>query len=279
MRPSGRRAIGHSDEAVGPKSHRAETSVSPAYCSGVFDDVIARFRLDGQVCLVTGASSGFGARFARLAAAAGASVVVAARRLDRLEALVAELPDAVAMACDVTDDDQCRALVAGTLDRYGRVDVLVNNAGLSDAPDAAEDADIDRFRRVVDVNLNACFLLAGLCAQDMIPRRSGSIINIASVHGFVASKAGLVNLTRELALQWARHEVRVNAVCPGYFETELTQVMFEDERMTAWIERNTPLRRGGAEHELDGAFLFLASAASTYVTGASLLVDGGWTAR
>jgi NAD(P)-dependent dehydrogenase (short-subunit alcohol dehydrogenase family) len=256
----------------------------------VLDDVTAQFRLDGQVCLITGASSGFGARFARVAAAAGASVVVAARRLDRLEALAAELPDAVALACDVSDDDQCRALVAGTVDRYGRVDVLVNNAGLSDAPDAAEDADVDRFRQVVDVNLNACFHLAGLCAQDMIPRRSGSIINIASVHGFVgsapnrqaaysASKAGLVNLTRELALQWARHEVRVNALCPGYFETELTQVMFDDERMTGWIERNTPLRRGGAEHELDGAFLFLASPASSYVTGASLLVDGGWTAR
>jgi NAD(P)-dependent dehydrogenase (short-subunit alcohol dehydrogenase family) len=252
--------------------------------------VLSKFDLAGQVCLITGASSGFGDRFARVAASVGAKVVVAARRVDRLEALVDELPDAIAVGCDVSDDDQCRALVASTLERYGRVDVLVNNAGLSDAPAAAEDVDMEVFRRVVDVNLNACFLLAGLCAQDMIPRSSGSIINVASVHGFVgsapnrqaaysASKAGLVNLSRELGLQWARHGVRVNALCPGYFATELTQVMFDDERMTAWIERNTPLRRGGAADELDGAFLFLASPASSYVTGSALVVDGGWTAR
>ena len=253
-------------------------------------DLTSPFRLDGRVVLVTGASSGFGRRFARVAASAGARVALAARRLDRLEALADRLPDALAVGCDVADDEQCRDLVARTVDHFGRVDVLVNNAGISDAPDAAVDADIANFRRVVDVNLNACFLLAGLCARDMITRGQGSIVNIASVHGFVgsapnsqaayaASKAGLVNLTRELALQWARHQVRVNALCPGYFPTELTGVMFEDEQMTGWIERNTPLRRGGADHELDGAFLFLASDASTYVTGASLLVDGGWTAR
>lgn len=253
-------------------------------------DVISPFGLDGQVCLITGASSGFGDRFARVAAAAGAKVVVAARRVDRLDALVADLPDGLAVGCDVTDDDQCRHLVAEAVSHFGKVDVLVNNAGLSDAPAAAEDVDMDIFRQVVDVNLNACFLLAGLCAQDMIPRTTGSIINVASVHGFVgsapnrqaaysASKAGLVNLSRELGLQWARHGVRVNALCPGYFETELTQVMFEDERMTSWIERNTPLRRGGAPDELDGAFLFLASRASSYVTASALMVDGGWTAR
>lgn len=253
-------------------------------------DLVSPFRLDGRVVLVTGASSGFGERFARVAASAGARLVLSARRVDRIEALAGDLPDAVALGCDVADDEQCRDLVVGAVEHYGRVDVLVNNAGISDAPDAAADADIANFRRVVDVNLNACFLLAGLCARDMITRSQGSIINIASVHGFVgsapnnqaayaASKAGLVNLTRELALQWARHQIRVNALCPGYFPTELTEVMFTDERMTAWIERNTPLRRGGADHELDGAFLFLASDASSYVTGASLLVDGGWTAR
>jgi NAD(P)-dependent dehydrogenase (short-subunit alcohol dehydrogenase family) len=253
-------------------------------------DITAPFRLDDRVVLVTGASSGFGARFARVAASAGARVVLAARRVERLETLAAELGEALPVACDVADDEACRALVRRTIDHFGRVDVLVNNAGISDAPDAAEDADVDNFRRVVDVNLNACFLLAGLCGRDMIGRGRGSIINVASVHGFVgsapnsqaayaASKAGLVNLSRELALQWARHQVRVNALCPGYFATELTEVMFADERMTTWIERNTPLRRGGAEHELDGAFLFLASDASSYVTGASLLVDGGWTAR
>ncbi len=253
-------------------------------------DIVNPFRLDGRVCIVTGASSGLGVRFARVFAAAGASVVVAARRLDRLESLVQELPDALAVQCDVADDEQCRDLVQSAADRYGRVDVLVNNAGISDAVNPAENADVDLFRQVVDVNLNACFLLSGLVAQHMIGNGGGSIINVASVHGLVASapnlqpayaasKAGLVNLSRDLGVQWARHGIRVNALCPGYFETELTQVMFDDESMTGWINRNTAMRRGGAIHELDGALLFLASDASSYMTGTHLTVDGGWTAR
>lgn len=253
-------------------------------------DIITPFRLDGQVCIVTGASSGIGVRLAQVYAAAGASVVVAARRLDRLESLAAELPGSLALQCDVGDDDQCRDLVAQTIAHYGRVDVLVNNAGISDAVHPAEEADVDLFRQVVDVNLNACFLLSGLVARDMMERSSGSIINIASVHGIVASapnlqpayaasKAGLVNLSRDLGVQWAKHGIRVNALCPGYFETELTQVMFDDESMTNWINRNTAMRRGGAIHELDGAALFLASSASSYVTGTTVVVDGGWTAR
>jgi NAD(P)-dependent dehydrogenase (short-subunit alcohol dehydrogenase family) len=253
-------------------------------------DFAQQFRLDDKVCIVTGSSSGIGARLARVYAAAGARVVVAARRVERLEALAAELPDAFVVGCDLADDDQCRSLIASTIDHYGRIDVLVNNAGISDAINPGRDADVDLFRRVVDVNLNACFLLSGLAAQDMLPRGSGSIINIASVHGLVASapnlqpayaasKAGLVNLSRDLAVQWAKEGVRVNALCPGYFDTELTHVMFEDEAMTGWINRNTPMRRGGREHELDGAGLFLASDASTYVTGTTVAVDGGWTAR
>jgi NAD(P)-dependent dehydrogenase (short-subunit alcohol dehydrogenase family) len=253
-------------------------------------DFAQQFRLDDKVCIVTGSSSGIGARLARVYAAAGAKVVVAARRVERLEALAAELPDALVVGCDLADDDQCRSLIAATIDHYGRIDVLVNNAGISDAVNPGRNADVDLFRRVVDVNLNACFLLSGLAAQDMLPRGSGSIINIASVHGLVASapnlqpayaasKAGLVNLSRDLAVQWAKEGVRVNALCPGYFDTELTHVMFEDEGMTGWINRNTPMRRGGREHELDGAGLFLASDASTYVTGTTVAVDGGWTAR
>ena len=253
-------------------------------------DIITPFRLDERVCLVTGASSGIGERMARVFAAAGAKVVVAARRLDRLESLVADLPEAHAVRCDVANDDSCRALVAETIERYGQVDVLVNNAGISDAVNPAENADVDIFRSVVDVNLNACFLLSALAAQDMFLRGRGSIINVASVHGLVASapnlqpayaasKAGLVNLSRDLGVQWAKRGVRVNALCPGYFETELTQIMFDDEAMTGWINRNTAMRRGGVVHELDGAALFLASDASSYVTGTHLTVDGGWTAR
>ena len=240
--------------------------------------------------MITGASSGFGERFARVFAAAGAKVVVAARRADRLQTLADSLPDALAVSCDVSADEQCRSLIATTLERFGQIDVLVNNAGISDAINPAEQADIDSFRAVVDVNLNACFLLAGLAATDMISRSRGSIINIASVHAMVASapnlqpayaasKAGLVNLSRDLAVQWATKGVRVNALCPGYFETELTTPMFEDERSLAWITRNTAMRRAGQLEELDGAALYLASDASSYVTGTTLLVDGGWTAR
>ena len=253
-------------------------------------DIISPFRLDDRVVIVTGASSGIGERLARVYAAAGAAVVVAARRLDRLDALAEQIPGAVALQCDVADDDQCRELMSTTIERCGRVDVLVNNAGISDAVNPAEEADVDLFRRVVDVNLNACFLLSALAAQDMMTRGAGSIINIASVHGLVASapnlqpayaasKAGLVNLSRDLGVQWAKHGIRVNALCPGYFETELTQVMFDDESMTGWINRNTAMRRGGAIHELDGAALFLAADASSYMTATTLTVDGGWTAR
>ena len=253
-------------------------------------DVESLYRLDNKVCVVTGASSGFGDRFARVLSAAGAKVVVAARRQDRLERLVAELPDALAIQCDVSDDDQCRHLIAESISHYGQIDVLVNNAGITDAIHPAEEANIDLFRSVVDVKLNSCFLLSALAAQDMLSRQEGSIINVASVHGlvasapnlqpaYVASKAGLVNLTRELAVQWAKRGVRVNVLCPGYFETELTQVMFDDERSSGWIARNASMGRGGTPEELDGALLFLASQASSYVTGIPLPVDGGWIAR
>ena len=253
-------------------------------------DIENLYRLDGKVCIVTGASSGFGVRFAKVLSAAGAKVVVAARRRDRLEELAGGLPDALAIQCDVSDDEQCRELIARSISHYGRVDVLVNNDGISDAINPAEEANIDVFRNVVDVNLNSCFLLSGLAAQDMLTREEGSIINVASDHGIVASapnlqpayaasKAGLVNLTRDLAVQWAKRGIRVTALCPGYFETELTQVMFDDERSSRWIARHASMGRGGTPDELDGALLFLASDASSYVTGIPLPVDGGWLAR
>ena len=247
--------------------------------------------LSGRVAIVTGASSGFGARFCRVLAAAGASVVAAARREERLAALAAEVPAVVPVRCDVADDDACRALVATTLERFGRVDVLVNNAGASDAPERVESEDLDHYRAVMEVNINACFVLASLVGPTMIDQRSGSVINIGSVHGqvgsspnnqaaYVISKHAVVGLTRELSLQWARHNVRVNCIGPGYFETELTAPMFEaEDQGLGWITRNTPMRRAGIEGELDGVLLFLASDASTYCTGQVICVDGGWTAR
>jgi NAD(P)-dependent dehydrogenase (short-subunit alcohol dehydrogenase family) len=191
----------------------------------------------------------------------------------------------------VTDRNACVTAIERVVSEFGQVDVLVNNAGLSDAPDRAENEDPKRFRDVIDVNLNAPFVLSGLVAPAMIAAgRGGSIINITSVHArvgsspnnqaaYVASKGGLENLTRELALQWARHRIRVNAIAPGYFETELTAEMIGSDSGLAWIERNTPLRRPGAPHELDGALLYLASDASSYVTGQVVAVEGGWLAR
>jgi hypothetical protein len=252
-------------------------------------DPFAPFRLDGRVAVVTGASSGLGARFARVLHGAGATVVVSARRADRLEALVAELDGAVAIPCDVADGSSIERLVEEVAGSLGRIDVLVNNAGMSE-PLPGEDEPVDTFRRVLEVNLVGLFHLSQVAGRHMLSAGSGTIVNIASILGLVASgqlpqasytasKAGVVNLTRELAVQWARRGVRVNAIAPGWFPSEMTDEMFGDEGGQRFIRRNTPMGRGGEEHELDGALLFLASDASTYVTGQTVVVDGGWTAR
>ena len=252
-------------------------------------DPLQTFRLDGRVAVVTGASSGLGDRFARVLSAAGAKVVVAARRADRLEALASELTDAVAMPCDVTQPGAPARLVASAVEHYGRVDVVVNNAGASE-PVPALDESTEHFRASVELNLVAPFELARAAAGAMVEHGGGSIVNVASIWGLVgvgqipeagyaASKGGIVSLTRELAAQWARRGVRVNALAPGWFHTEMTTGrMFGDENAERWMRQRTPMGRGGEEHELDGALLFLASDASSFVTGTVVSVDGGWTA-
>ena len=252
-------------------------------------DPTAAFRLDGKVAIVTGASSGLGSRFSQVLHAAGATVVATARRQDRLDTLVSSLPRAVSVVCDVSVDEDLERLVDSTVERFGQIDVFVNNAGIANQI-AAEDESVDDFRRVVDVNLNALFLLSQLAGRHMIERGDGSIVNITSMLGLVASapikqasytasKGAVVNLTRELGTQWARKGIRVNAIAPGWFPSEMTGDMFEDESSLAYVRRNTPMARPGQAHELDGVLLFLASPASSYVTGQTIVVDGGWTAR
>jgi NAD(P)-dependent dehydrogenase (short-subunit alcohol dehydrogenase family) len=252
------------------------------------DDPTTTFRLDGKVAIVTGASSGFGTRFARVLSAAGAQVVLTARRAERLRDLADELANVFAVPADLADPGAPAAIVDATIARYGHVDVLVNNAGATYEA-AALDLPVDELRRVLEVNLVAPFALAQASARAMVERGTGgSIVNVASQFGlvgvnaglspYVASKGGLVNLTRQLAIEWARRGVRVNALAPGYFRTEMTAEMLADDKSRAWVRRMTALGREGDEHELDGALLFLASAASSYVTGAVLSVDGGWTA-
>jgi NAD(P)-dependent dehydrogenase (short-subunit alcohol dehydrogenase family) len=253
-------------------------------------DALASFRLDNQVVLVTGTTSGIGERFARVLHGAGAQVVMAARRKDRLEGLASELPGSVAIGCDVGVDEQCESLVDETLERFGRIDVLINNAGTVSLF-RPEVEPMDQWRRVMSVNIDGAFHLCQLVARkDMLVRRSGNIINVASMLGLVssgrlpqasyaASKGALVNLSRELACLWARKGIRVNALCPGYFASELTQDLVDGEWGSKWLVDETPMGRIGKPEELDGALLFLASAASTYVTGTTLVVDGGWTAK
>src|SRR4051794_14593680 len=246
----------------------------------------------GAVVIVTGASSGLGRQLAGALAATGAIPVLAARRADRLAHLRGALPGADAVACDVTDAADRERLVATVLERHGRLDGLVNNAGAG-ATGPALRTSADAFARVLDLNLTAPFALACLAANAMRDGGGGggSIVNVASVMGlrsigeipdaaYVASKAGIIGLTRELASQWGRYGIRVNAVAPGFFASEMTAELGDDpEAFPEFLLSRTPLRRGGRPGELDEAVLFLLGAGSSFVTGHVLSVDGGMAVR
>ncbi len=247
------------------------------------------FGLTGKTAVVTGASSGLGMGFAATLASAGATVFAAARRLDRLQQLADKYPSVIPVRCDVTDDADRRALIDQAFEGRDTVDILVNNAGMPGPPNAEQETP-EVFAALLNLNLLAGFHLSTYLVGRLPEDAAASIINIASVIGLVstapiggasyaASKAGTLGMTRELAGQWGRRGIRVNSVVPGWFDTEMTDGLFTNDKSAGWVRRNTMLGRGGKEGEVDGAVLFLASNASSYVTGQTLVVDGGWTAR
>jgi len=248
--------------------------------------VAARWRLDDRVALVTGASAGLGARFARVLHEAGAHVLVTARRADLLDQLARECGERIeALPGDITDASHRQAL-AGRLASCGRLDVLVNNAGICD-DGLLEQQSLEELRGVIEVNLISVLDICRLTAPLLLAAPAASVINVASMYGIVASrgpmaaynasKGALVQLTRQLAAQWGERGVRVNALAPGYFPTELTGHL-ADPGFAQSIREHTLLARIPALEEIDGPLLFLATAASSYMTGQVLVIDGGWTA-
>ena len=255
---------------------------------------LEQFSLRGRTALVTGASYGLGARFAEVLAEAGATVVLMARSTDKLAAVAARVERhgvrALPLPGDVTAPDQVQRVVATAWEQCGRVDVLVNNAGVvAEAGFLPERVPDTRFARTIATNLTGLFTCCReVGARQLADGSGGVIVNIASVGGlagqalfppaYQASKAAVINLTRNLAASWAGRGIRVNALAPGWFASEMTAPFFKMSKMRERVERTTPMGRHGAEHELDAALLFLASDASSFVTGATLVVDGGASA-
>jgi NAD(P)-dependent dehydrogenase (short-subunit alcohol dehydrogenase family) len=249
------------------------------------------FDLTGQAALVTGGSRGLGAEIAEGLAEAGASLMLVARREQWLTPTVDAMrlrgyPCAGAI-CDAADPAAVGQAVRQTMDAYGRIDILINNAGISwGAP--AEEMPLEKWKAVLDVNLTGAFLFAQAVGREMIRRRSGRIVNVASIAGlrampdevdsvgYVAAKGGLIALTRELAAKWARYGIRVNAIAPGFFPSRMSEKVLEQHQ--AALEERIPMGRVGRAGELKGVAVFLASEASAYITGQTIAVDGGVTA-
>jgi NAD(P)-dependent dehydrogenase (short-subunit alcohol dehydrogenase family) len=250
------------------------------------------FRLDGKVAIVTGASSGLGVGFAEVLADAGADIVLGARRVERLDEVKGKIEAmgrrCIAVPTDVSKVEDCDNLVAEAVKQLGDVHVLINNAGVGHAAPAHREDPRD-FNRVLDINLTGAYYMAQAFGRHCIEaKHGGSIVNVSSVLGlsgsdipqvaYSASKAGMLGMTRDLAMQWsARRGIRVNALAPSFFSSELTDPLLADETGQRKVISRTPLGRIGEPQELAGALLLLASDAGSYITGITLPVDGGWT--
>ena len=254
-------------------------------------DLPAAFSLENRGVLLTGASAGIGRRLAQVLVAAGARTVLVARRKQLLDELVAELgPLASSITADLSDPEQGAAAAAQALDEVGAIEVVVNNAAYVPASVKAEEEPVGQLERAFAVNLLSPIRIVQTLFPQMRERGSGSIINISSINashgmgrlpqaGYAATKGALSAVTREWAAQWSRYGIRVNAIAPGFTETEVTAEAFQHPKIQEWVLRNTLLPRGGQPDDYDGALLYLASDASRYVTGQILTVDGGWTAH
>ncbi len=250
------------------------------------------FNASGQTAIVTGASSGLGTLYAETLAELGVNLVIAARRYDRLVQHADELSKkfgvkVVPVETDVTKEDQIQRMVKTAVDSFGSLEIIVNNAGVASVVPSV-DMPIEEWRKVVDTNLTGVFLCARTAAREMVKKKYGKIVNIASIYGatgdvfpvapYYATKAAVMNLTRALAVEWAPYGISVNALAPGFFPSEMTEAIFKDEAALKHIISRTPMGRLGKPEDLKPALVYLVCSSSDYVTGQTIFVDGGWTA-
>jgi NAD(P)-dependent dehydrogenase (short-subunit alcohol dehydrogenase family) len=250
------------------------------------------FDIREQTAIVTGASSGLGVTFAETLAERAVNLVIGARRYEKLIKVAEDISSkygvkVVPVQVDVSQEEQIINMVKTAIEKFGSMEILVNNAGTASLSPSV-DMSLKEWKKVIDVNLTGVFLCARTAAQEMIKKKYGKIVNIASIYGAVgdifptapyyASKGAVINLTRALAIEWAPYKINVNAIAPGFFPSEMTESVFRDEKALTYILSRTPLARTGEPLDLKAALTYLASPASNYLTGQTIFVDGGWTA-